>query len=451
MQVHAKHGQQGESNVSVTQHGDMHPATSVRNRSSWRSAIAAGLGSAIEYYDFQLYAVLAVTISALFFPNQSPETALLSTLLIFGGAFLVRPLGGMFFGWLGDRHGRRSALLVTVVGMGFATVGIGLLPGYLALGILAPCLLLLLRFAQGFFAGGEVTGAATYIAESVPVRHRGFFGAFNPAMATFGLTLATGATGLCSAILGAPAMADWGWRIPLLLSVPLIAVCFWARSRIEDSPVFEQLAREARLSRTPLAEVVSQNFPALLKIIGLGFAQNAAGYVGVVYLSIHMTRFLKYDPTQVFALISAVTLLSVVLMPLSGAVSDRVGRRAVLAVALLGYMVLAPATMYLVGQGNFGLAIIAVVISILPFVMMQSVGYPLYAEIMPSRVRYSGVALGFNLAAILGGATGPYIATWLVQQTGNPIAPGFYITLVAAIGLATLATVSETAGMPLAT
>jgi MHS family proline/betaine transporter-like MFS transporter len=326
-----------------------------------------------------------------------------------------------------------------------------LLPGYLALGVLAPCLLLLLRFAQGFFAGGEVTGAATYIAESVPPRHRGFFGAFNPAMATFGLTLATGAAALCSAILGAPAMAAWGWRIPLLMSVPLIAVCFWARSRIEDSPVFEQLAREARLSRTPLADVVRQQFPALLKIIGLGFAQNAAGYVGVVYLSIHMTRFLKYDPTQVFALISAVTLLSAVLMPLSGAVSDRVGRRAMLAVALLGYMVLAPATMYLVGQGNFGLAIIAVGISILPFVMMQSVGYPLYAEIMPSRVRYSGVALGFNLAAILGGATGPYIATWLVQQSGNPIAPGFYITLVAAIGLTTLATVSETAGRPLAT
>ncbi len=451
MQVHAKNGQQGESKVSVTQHGETRAATSVRNRSPWRSAIAAGLGSAIEYYDFQLYAVLAVTISPLFFPNQSPETALLSTLLIFGSAFLVRPLGGMFFGWLGDRHGRRTALLVTVIGMGFATAGIGLLPGYLALGVLAPCLLLLLRFTQGFFAGGEVTGAATYIAESVPMRQRGFFGAFNPAMATFGLTLATGAAGLCSAILGAAAMGAWGWRIPLLLSVPLIAVCFWARSRIEDSPVFERLAREARLSRTPLAEVVSQHFPALLKIIGLGFAQNAAGYVGVVYLSIHMTRFLKYDPTHVFALISTVTLLSVALMPLSGAVSDRVGRRAMLAVALLGYMVLAPATMYLVGQGNFGLAIIAVVISILPFVMMQSVGYPLYAEIMPSRIRYSGVALGFNLAAILGGATGPYIATWLVQQTGHPIAPGFYITLVAAIGLATLATVSDTAGKPLAT
>ncbi len=435
--------------MSATQQSDVR-ATALA-RSPWRSAIAAGLGSAIEYYDFQLYAVLAVAISPLFFPNQSPEAALLSTLLIFGGAFVVRPLGGMFFGALGDRHGRRTALLVTVIGMGFATACIGLVPGYRALGVLAPGLLLVLRLAQGFFAGGEVTGAATYIAECVPPERRGFFGAFNPAMATFGLTMATAAAGLCSALFGAQAMSAWAWRIPLLLSVPLIAICFWARSRIEDSPEFERLAREARLSKTPLREVVSQHLPALLKIIGLGFAQNAAGYVGVVYLSIHMTRFLKYDPTKVFWLISLVTLLSVFLMPLSGGLSDRVGRRKMLAIALVGYVVLAPSTMYLVGLGDFSLACIAVVISILPFVMMQSVGYPLYAEIMPTRVRYSGVALGFNLAAILGGATGPYIATWLVQQTGNPIAPGFYIMLVAAIGLATLATVSETAGKPLAT
>jgi len=295
-----------------------------------------------------------------------------------------------------------------------------------------------------------VTGAATYIAECVPPERRGFFGAFNPAMATFGLTLATAAAGLCSALFGTAAMSDWAWRMPLLMSVPLIIVCFWARRRIGDSPEFARLAQEARLSRTPLREVVSQHLSALLKIIGLGFAQNAAGYVGVVYLSIHMTRFLKYDPTRVFWLISLVTLLSVVLMPLSGGLSDRVGRRTMLALALSGYFVLAPTTMYLVGQGDFALACIAVVISIIPFVMMQSVGYPLYAEIMPTRVRYSGVALGFNLAAILGGATGPYIATWLVQATGNPIAPGFYIMAVAAIGLATLATVPETARRPLA-
>ncbi|HEY7578982.1 MAG TPA: MFS transporter [Acetobacteraceae bacterium] len=334
--------------------------------------------------------------------------------------------------------------------MGFATACIGLLPGYLAIGVLAPALLLAFRLAQGFFAGGEVTGAATYIAECAPPARRGFFGAFNPAMATLGLTLATAAAGLASALFGTPAMSFWAWRIPLLLSMPLIVLCFWARRRIEDSPEFERLAREARLSRTPLREVIRDHLPELLKIIGLGFAQNAAGYVGVVYLSIHLTRFLKYNPTQVFWLISLATLLSVVLMPLSGGLSDRVGRRTMLTIALIGYIVLAPATMYLAGLGDFRVTCVAVVISILPFVMLQSVGYPLYAEIMPTRVRYSGVALGFNLAAILGGATGPYIATWLVERTGNPLAPAFYIVLVAAIGLATLATVPETARKPLA-
>jgi MHS family proline/betaine transporter-like MFS transporter len=138
-------------------------------------------------------------------------------------------------------------------------------------------------------------------------------------------------------------------------------------------------------------------------------------------------------------------------MPLSGGLSDRIGRRPMLTMALIGYIILAPATMYLAGLGDFEVTCVAVAISILPFVMMQSVGYPLYAEIMPTRVRYSGVALGFNLAAIAGGATGPYIATWLVQQTGNPLAPAFYIVLVALIGLATLATVQETAQKPLAT
>ncbi len=395
--------------------------------------------------------MLAVTISPLFFPNQSPQAALLLTLAIFGGAFVVRPLGGMVFGWLGDRHGRRSTLLITVVGMGFATALISVLPTYLTIGVLAPVLLLVLRLAQGFFAGGEVTGAATYIAECAPTSRRGFFGALNPALATLGLTVATAVAGLTGAIVGPAAMAAWGWRVPFLLSVPLIAICFWARQRIADSPVFERLAHEARLSKTPLSEVVGQHFPALLKIIGLGFAQNAAGYVLLIYLNIHLTRVLKYNSVSVFWLISLVTLMAVILMPFSGALSDRVGRRVMLTVALCGYIVLAPLTFYVVGLGSFPLACAAVVVSVLPFVMMQSVGYPLYAEIMPSPVRYSGVSLGFNIAAILGGATAPYVSALLVQQTGNPVAPGFYVMAAAAVGLLTLMTVRETAGRPLAT
>jgi MHS family proline/betaine transporter-like MFS transporter len=160
--------------------------------SPWRAASAAGLGTMIEYYDFQLYGVLAVTLSVLFFQTGDESAALLSTLAVFGGAFLARPLGGIFFGWFGDKHGRTAALMFTIVGIGVASALMGMLPTYATLGLAAPALLLLCRLLQGFFAGGEITGAATYVAECSPVGKRGFFGAFNPAAATLGLSLATG-------------------------------------------------------------------------------------------------------------------------------------------------------------------------------------------------------------------------------------------------------------------
>jgi len=424
------------------------PADEVRE-SPWKAAGAAGVGSVIEYYDFQLYAILAVVLSPIFFPGEDPTAALLSTLAIFAGAFLVRPLGGIFFGWLGDRHGRTTALMVTIVGMGLASAIMGLLPTYAAIGAMAPILLLILRLAQGFFAGGEVTGAATYIAECSPKDRRGFFGAFTPASATLGLTLATAVAGLVGTMLDSQQMAAWGWRIPFLLSVPLILLCFWARRHIEDSPVFQRIQRENKVTKAPLREVVGGHLPSLLKVIGLGFAQNAAGYVCVVYMNIHLTRVLGYDASHVYWLLSAVTLTAVIFMPFAGSLSDRFGRRPMLKLALWGYIVLVPAAMYLASFGNFSIAALAVVLSIPPFIVMQSVGYPLYAELFPTSVRYSGVSLGFNLATILGGATAPYIATWLVQQTGSSMSPAWYVVAVAAIGLATLATVHETANKPL--
>jgi len=415
----------------------------------WKAAAAAGIGSVIEYYDFQLYAVLAVVLSPLFFPNADPTNALLSTLAIFAGAFLARPLGGIFFGWLGDRKGRTAALMVTIVGMGFASAIMGLLPTYATAGILAPTLLLVLRLAQGFFAGGEVTGAATYIAECAPENRRGFFGAFTPASATLGLTLATAIAGLVGSLFSPEQMTAWAWRIPFLLSIPLIALCFWARRRIEDSPVFQKVQQDNKITKTPLKDVVTDHFPSLLKVIGLGFAQNAAGYVCVVYMNIHLSRVLGYDPRLVFWLLSAVTLGAALLMPFAGGLSDRYGRRPLLKIALWGYIILVPAAMYLASLGSFAIAALAVVIAIPPFIIMQSVGYPLYAELFPTKVRYSGVSLGFNIATILGGATAPFIATWLVQQTGSSMAPGWYVMACAVLGLLTLMSVRETANKPL--
>ncbi len=429
---------------------DAVPTVSSEGMSPWRAATAAGLGTTIEYYDFQLYAVMAVTLSPLFFPEIEPTAALLATLGIFAGAFLVRPLGGIFFGWFGDRFGRTPALLVTIIGIGIASAAIGSLPTYASIGLAAPVLLLLLRLAQGFFAGGEVTGAATYVAESSPPGRRGFFGAFNPAAATLGLAVATAAAGLTASVFGTETLNQWAWRIPFLMSIPLIVLCFWARLRVEDSPKFKEIVSEGKVPKAPFRELLREHRPALFRVISIGFAQNAAGYVCVVYLNIHLTRIDAYDPVWVMWLMSAVTLAAVVLMPLSGAMSDRLGRKSMLAAGFAGYIVLAPVTFFVAGSGNTLLTAVAVSVSILPFIIVQSIAYPLYAEMFPTRVRYSGVSLGFNVATILGGGTAPYVATWLIQATGNPIAPAYYVIGATAIGLIGLAGVRETAHRPLA-
>lgn len=421
-----------------------------KSSSPWRAATAAGVGTAIEYYDFQLYGVLAVTLSTLFFVGQDPSAALLSTFAIFGGAFLARPLGGIFFGWYGDKKGRTAALMFTIVGIGLASTLIGLLPTYAAIGLMAPLMLLLCRLLQGFFAGGEITGAATYVAECSPPNRRGFFGAFNPAAATLGLSLATAVVGIVTAFFGAETVLEWAWRIPFLLSIPLIVICVWARSRIEDSPKFKEMLATQPKDNFPLTLVFKNYKKNLAQVFLIAFAQNAAGYVGVVYLSTHLIRTLGFDSKAVFLTISVVTFVSAFLMPFTGGLSDKYGRKPLLAIGLSLYMVLVPLSMWVAAQGDFSLAVIAVCFSIIPFILVQSVGYPLYAELFPTRVRYTGVSFGFNFATILGGGTAPFIASWLTSLTGSAMAPAMYVMVVALIGLLTLITVKETANQPLA-
>jgi MHS family proline/betaine transporter-like MFS transporter len=418
-------------------------------RDTWRAVGAAGLGTAIELYDFQLYAVLAVTFSPLFFATGNPTSTLLATLAIFAVGFFVRPLGGIVFGRFGDRHGRAATLAITVIGIGVASAGIGLLPTYAAVGLAAPAMLLTLRLAQGLFAGGELAGASTYIAECSPPARRGFFGAFNPAFATLGLTFATAAAGIVRTIVGEEAMQSWGWRIPFLVSIPLTVLCFWARSRLEESPHFKKVVLEREVPRAPLRDLFANHRPALIKVICLAFAQNAAGYVCLVYLNIHLTKTLGYDSGEVFWLLAIVTFVASLLMPLSGSISDRVGRKPMLALGLVAYMILAPATMYAAALGSFPVTCVAVSVSVLPFIVVQSVGYPLYAELFPTRVRYSGVATGFNIATILGGGSAPYVAAWLTSASGSTLAPAIYVSAAAIVGLIALATLKETAGVPL--
>lgn len=409
-----------------------------------KAAVAAAAGTAIEYYEFGIYGYLAATIGPLFFPSDNATASLLAILAVFGSAFLMRPIGGIVLGRLGDRVGRRSVLLVTVIGMGVATAAIGLLPVAATAGLLAPALLLLIRLVQGFFAGGEVTGAAAYVAESAPRGKRGFYGAFTPVGVAIGGALAATVCGLTTSLLGSEAMTAWGWRIPFLSAIPMVMISFMVRRRVEESVAFQQFQQHNEPPKAPLKEVLSQHTPAVVKVLLLAFGQNVGYWVGLVFMNIYLTTYLKYDKATVYWIMAFVSLSMAVLMPFWGGLSDRLGRRKVLAIGFVGYTVLVLPMMMLMDQHNIGLAFLAMVVVALPMPIVQSVGYPTYAEQFPTRVRYSGMAFSFNFGAILGGGVTPYVATALIGSTGNLLFPAFLLMGGSAVALLALLGVRET-------
>ncbi|AKG43787.1 MFS superfamily proline/ betaine transporter [Streptomyces xiamenensis] len=418
-------------------------------RRSRRAAVAAAAGTAIEYYEFGVYGYLAVVIGPHFFPDDDPTASLLATLAVFGSAFLMRPLGGIVLGRLGDRMGRKPVLILTVVGMGTATAAVGLLPTAETVGVAAPIGLLLVRLAQGFFAGGEVTGSATYLAESAPPGRRGFFGAFTPVGVALGGGTAALVAGVLSTVLTEQQLQDFGWRIPFLLSLPLIAVALLARNRLEDSEAFLTTKEEDATAKAPLTEVLTRYRGPVLKVTLLAIGSNCGYWVGLIFMNIYLTSELGYPKSSTFWIMGGISFFVACLMPLFGGLSDTWGRKKVITIGFTGYAVLVVPAMLVMGVGSFPLAVLAMIVLALPMPIVQSVTYPTYAEQFPTRVRYTGLSFSFNIGTIIGGGLTPYLATWLIATTGNLLAPGFLLMGAAAMALLTLRTVPESSKLEL--
>ncbi|MCH6468660.1 MFS transporter [Sinomonas terrae] len=413
------------------------PVPDAPGRTVWRTALAGGAGSVIEYYDFSLYANLAIYISAAFLSRTDPGAALLDTLAVFGSGFLMRPVGALFFGWLGDRHGRRTSLLVSVVLMGLASSAVGVLPTYAALGVVAPLLLLVLRLLQGFCAGGEASGASTYIAETAPAKLRGFFGAFNPAGIGIGTAAAGGLAALVSSAVGSTAMAAWGWRVPFLLSLPLSLAVLYLRTRLPESAQFARNIRTGAAAASPFRGLV-QEWPAVVKLVVLSFSMTCTAYVGHVYLNTYLTAQLHIPAAQALGTNSLITVVFALLMPFAALTSDRFGRRRIYGAAMAGYVVLAlPAFLWMAPGSGVPLGL-AMAVSFVPWVFSQAVGYPLFTELFGSKARMTGVAFGFALGTILGGGFGPYIAQLLTTASRWNLAPAAYMAASALVGLLAL-------------
>lgn len=418
---------------------------------SRRAAIAGAAGTLIEYYDYSVYAFLAVTIAPLFFPSDRPAISVLVSLAVFGSANVVRPLGGWFFGRLGDRHGRRRALVITVVAMGGFSGMLGVLPTYATAGILAPVLVVLVRLAQGFFAGGEIGGAATYVSESVTSKRRGLFGSLIPAGSTLGWAVAAAVAGAVSALTSTEQLAAWGWRIPFLMAIPLAILSLWLRLRLDETAEFTAMREKSEVVRDPLLRVAREHPGPVLRIFGLTVATNGAGYIGLAYFSVYLINERGFPREGVYWTSALAIALSCAIYPLVGLLTDRIGRRPVLLVAYVLLAAIAWPSLAILGATS-SLLLVGVVY----VVFMSVVGavgasvFPMYPELFPRRVRYTGVALGFNLGTIVAGGSAPYIAAQLVQSTGDPMSPAYWVIGVSAIGLLTVLTLRKTAQEPTA-
>ncbi|MGY0488224.1 MFS transporter [Streptomyces sp. WG-D5] len=398
-----------------------------------RRVVGSAIGSFIEFYGFLVYALSAPVLALHFFPESTPF-ALLGTFAIFSVAFLFGPLGGLFFGYLGDRIGRVRTLSATILLMGGATLMIGLLPTFDSIGVFAPILLLLCRIAQGFAAGGECSGAYSYVLESAPDDQRARWVTFTVTFAWLGPTIASLLILGLRAIGGDSAYDEWIWRIPFLLGGVVSVVGLWVRRRLEDSAEFTEARQETKV-RNPLITALRTNPRSLVLVVLLGAVNGAGAYVINGYIVSYQTEEAGI-PADTALLSSAICLtLFVVLFPFFGILTDRIGRRAMLLIGSGLMLILAYPAFLLVSSGTVLGAFSGQLLLAVAVAALHAGFYPASLELFPTAVRYSGHAVSFNLGCnIVGGAT-PLICTVLISALGTPVAPAFFLmfTVVFAI------------------
>ncbi len=404
-----------------------------------RAALAGGVGTLIEYYDFSLYGYMAVIIAPLFFPSDRPVTSLLSALAVFGTAYLIRPLGGLVFGYIGDRYGRKKALMATLISMGAGSTMMGLLPTPAHIGVWAAVLLVAVRLVQGFSAGGEVGGSATFIAESAPANRKATYGAFTPLGATGGFALAAAVAGIVSALTTDSQMESWGWRIPFLLALPLTLFCVWARTRVEET---NDSVESGGTDHSPAGAVFRRQPRALVQAVALSAAVNGTAYIGLTYMTIHLSKQVGYDATPVYWVATIAIGLSALCMPFGGMIGDKIGLVRLMAIGFVGYIVLTYPLMSVM-PSSLLIATISYVLIMMNTVAAQVGAYTILPQLFDKQSRYTGVALGWNFGVIIAGGSAPFVAVWLVEQTGNSLSPAFFVIGLAVVGLLALSTIRQ--------
>lgn len=408
-----------------------------------RAAKASFIGNFVEWFDYGAYGYLASVIATVFFPTTDKTTALMSAYAVFAASFIIRPLGGIFWGYIGDKYGRRLALSWSILIMSVSTFLIAILPSYASIGIAAPALLLLLRMIQGFSASGEYAGASTFLAEYAPAHKRGFYTSLVPASTAAGLLLGSLMAAGLYALLDEMAITEWGWRIPFLLAAPLGLIGRYIRLKLEETPSFKAALEKIPHENTPIRRLFQKHPKALLVAFLIACLNAVAFYLILSYMPSYLSENMGVGKTESFIAASASLLTYIGFIFTMGKLSDRFGRKTMLAIASVLFIVLTVPLFLAFGWSGFGMIVLIQIL----FGAILSVNdgtLPAFlSELFPTDVRYTGFAFSFNCANAVMGGTTPLIATWLITTSGSHVSPAWYLMLVALVALGALFTVKD--------
>jgi MHS family shikimate/dehydroshikimate transporter-like MFS transporter len=412
---------------------------------------ASCVGTIIEWYDFLIYATAAALVfNKAFFPTFDPLAGTLAALGSYAVGFLARPLGGALFGHFGDRLGRKSMLIATLFIMGLSTFLIGLLPTYASIGVLAPILLILLRVIQGIGLGGEWGGASLMVLEHAPAEKRGLYGSFVQIGFPIGLVLASLVFALLTKLPEAD-FAAWGWRIPFLISIVLLAIGTFVRSRVPETPVFEALKVRGGLSKNPVGEAVSKNARTFLIAVGLKLSEVSWVYMLTVFVVVYGTTKLNLPKQLLLDAVLYAALFELISLPFFGWLSDQIGRRPLYILGALFTIAFAFPLFWLLETKSVALVFVAVIVAMnFGHGMMFGPESTYFPELFGPRVRYSGASFGFQTSAAIGGGFAPIIATAMVGYFGGTTGVSVMMIVLALITLAAALAARETRGLPLA-
>lgn len=400
-----------------------------------KTTLGGVVGNILEWYDFAVFGYFAPIIAKQFFPTEDPVAGLINTFGVFAAGYLVRPLGGVVFGHIGDRMGRKHALQLSVLLMVIPSTMIGLLPTYEHVGILAPILLILIRLIQGFSVGGELIGSISYMTEIAPPEKRGFLGSFAFMSAVGGVLLGSLVATIMHLTLDSTFLNSWGWRIPFLFGFLVGIYGLWMRNGLAETKAFQDIKQEGKIVSNPVKEVLTRMPLRVIHLISIIMINAAAFYSIFVWWPTYITRIVDPPIDHALTVNSVAMILFMFLVPVFGALSDKFGRKKLMTAGITLFLLLLYPLFVWTDQGVFSHAVLAQFS--FTFVMAMFVG-PICAmmiEMFPAAMRFSGIALGYNIAQSLVGGTSPLICTWLISKTGDIASPSYYLIAVSVVSL----------------